>query len=313
VIKNSLDKLSLQIANGALFKFNSSGNQLINRLITGQGRLAMTGTGTLTLSGPNSYTGGTTVSAGILTFLTTAAKTGSTTVDADATLGLGVGGSGTFTSANVDSLFAGTLAGVTMGPAVNVALDTTNGDFTYATNQSAARSLTKLGANTLTLTGTNSYSGGTNVMAGTLTFLNPAAKTGSTTVAAGATLGLGVGAGLFSLTDVDDLWANTLANVSMDAASGVGIDTTAGDLSYATSQSGSRSLTKLGANTLTVSGDNSYTGLTTVSVGTLKLGAAGSGANSPLGTAGAGTLVRPGAALDLNGFTLATAEALTSD
>ena len=96
VIQNTANKLQLNIASGALFRFNSSGNQLINRAISGDGSVAMTGTGTLTLSSSNSYSGGTTVSGGILTFLNTSAKTGSTTVAAGATLGLGVGGTGFF-------------------------------------------------------------------------------------------------------------------------------------------------------------------------------------------------------------------------
>ena len=48
-----------------------------------------------------------------------------------------------------------------------------------------------------------------------------------------------------------------------------------------------------------------------MSAGTIKLGSAGSGTNTPLGTATSGTVVMSGAALDLNGYNLVTAEALT--
>jgi len=41
-------------------------------------------------------------------------------------------------------------------------IDTTNGDFTYGSNITQALSLSKLGPNTLTLTGSSSYSGNTN-------------------------------------------------------------------------------------------------------------------------------------------------------
>ena len=70
---------------------------------------------------------------------------------------------------------------------------------------------------------------------------------------------------------------------------------------------GTLSLTKIGAGTLTVSnGSNSYSGATTVSVGTLAVTA-----NNALGTTAAGTTVAAGAVLDLQGITYSTTEALT--
>ncbi|MFY7885985.1 MAG: hypothetical protein ACOVOV_14190, partial [Dolichospermum sp.] len=58
--------------------------------------------------------------------------------------------------------------------------------------------------------------------------------------------------------------------------------------------------------------NNTYTGLTTVNNNaTLRLGAAGSGSNTPLGTTAAATTVSSGGSIDLNGFTLVTSEALT--
>jgi autotransporter-associated beta strand protein len=70
-------------------------------------------------------------------------------------------------------------------------------------------------------------------------------------------------------------------------------------------------LGKTGAGTLVLSGNNTFTGAMNISEGILKLGAAGNGTQSPLGTAAGGTLINAGGALDLNGITLSTAEALT--
>ena len=71
--------------------------------------------------------------------------------------------------------------------------------------------------------------------------------------------------------------------------------------------SGSGSLTKTGAGILVLSGNttNTYTGLTTVDVGTLEVTV-----NSALGTNAAGTSVTAGATLKLTGVTYSTAEGL---
>ncbi len=70
-------------------------------------------------------------------------------------------------------------------------------------------------------------------------------------------------------------------------------------------------ITKDGIGVLTLSNSNTYTGATTISVGTVKLGATGGATNTPLGTTGGATTVALGARLDLNGFTLGAAEPLT--
>ncbi len=169
-----------------------------------------------------------------------------------------------------------------------------------------ARALTKQGAGTLVMTGTNTYTGGTTLSAGTLTVNSGAAL-------AGGTGSLTVNSGTLNLNNA----AQTVGTFSgaggtVNLGAGHTLTVTQGaDATYAGTIAGSGALVKDGANTLTLSGSNSYTGATTISLGTLKLGAAGGATNTPLGTTAAGTTVSSGGALDLNGFTLGTAEALT--
>ncbi|MCX7185434.1 MAG: autotransporter-associated beta strand repeat-containing protein [Nitrosospira sp.] len=210
--------------------------------------------------------------------------------------------------------------------------------------------ITKQGTGTFTLSGANSYTGATNVNVGVLSLQNGAAAgnaAGGVTVANGAALelqgGITVGAETLSLTGMGIGGMGALLNVSnnniwggtVTLADHATIGSTAGTLTLSaanavtatnknltfagagngaisgTITTGSGTLTKDGAGMLTLSGENTYSGLTTINEGTLKLGAGGGATNTPLGTTGAGTVVTAGATLDLNGFTLGTAEALT--
>ena len=239
------------------------------------------GTGTWTLSGSNSYTGATTIYAGVLNLANPWAILNSTLTFA------GTGGTGTVSFDSVVGSNAFTIGGLSGGTG-SIALQNTasaavalsagfnNSSTTYGGNLSGPGSLNKIGLGILSLSGTNSYLGGTTVSAGTLTFLNTAAKTGTTTVASAATLGLGVGgAGYFGSTDVDNLFANTLGGVTMSATSLVGVDTTAGNFTYASSPSGTMGLVKLGTNILALTGNSSYTGGTLIAGGILQLGTGG--------------------------------------
>jgi len=109
----------------------------------------------------------------------------------------------------------------------------------------------------------------------------------------------------------------TGAAVTLSSSVALGSDksltvTNSGASSVAGAISGSgATVTKAGAGTLTLSGANSYTGATNIDAGVLKLGSAGSSDNTPLGTTAGATTIADGAALDLAGYTLANAEAIT--
>jgi autotransporter-associated beta strand protein len=129
---------------------------------------------------------------------------------------------------------------------------------------------------TLILAGSNTYTGRTSVNSGTLVAANlislPGAGSNLVSVAAGATLAVQTGDGTigWSGSQIDSLVANTTWSSS---ASAFGIDTTNGDFTYGSNITQTLALTKLGSNTLTLTGTNvSYSGATTVSAGSLQLG-----------------------------------------
>ncbi|WP_456015062.1 autotransporter-associated beta strand repeat-containing protein [Methylorubrum populi] len=122
---------------------------------------------------------------------------------------------------------------------------TGGGSATLAAALSGGQRLEKTGSGTLTLTGDNTYGGGTLVSAGTLR----------------------IGAGGNSGAILGDV-VNKAALV-FDRAD---------DLTYAGVISGSGTLEKAGAGTLTLTGASTLTGLTTVSAGTLRIGDGGANA-----------------------------------
>jgi autotransporter-associated beta strand protein len=132
--------------------------------------------------------------------------------------------------------------------------------------------LTKLGVGVLTLSGTNSYAGGTNVSAGTLAvaapFSLPGFSTpGKVTVGSGAFLSLGYnGSAGFAASDI----ATVQANATFVAGSGLGLDvSSATPVTYANNLGGFTNFIKTNTGTLTLAGTNTYAGTTTAAAGYL--------------------------------------------
>ncbi|EEE7581497.1 autotransporter outer membrane beta-barrel domain-containing protein [Salmonella enterica] len=207
----------------------------LENTLSGSGSLVKTGTGELTLSGDNSYSGGTTI----------------------------IGG--TLTADHADSLGTGAVANSGVLQVGEGELENT---------LSGSGSLVKTGTGELTLGGDNSYSGDTTIADGTLIAANVNAL-GSGNIDNSGTLMLDAN-GAFELANV-----TTHSGATTDAHGTFTLSDPDGSFNVAatltdvddTLDPGSRwdgkSLTKEGAGTLILSGDNDYSGGTTINEGTL--------------------------------------------
>ena len=154
---------AIELASGGSLEISSnSGPILLSGAITGGGSLSHNNTGTLTLSGVNSYSGGSTVKAGVLTVSgsgTFGASTGNLTASGG-TLDL----AGNSFSAGTVTISGGIIENGTLTGTSYVA---TSGY--VSANLAGAGTLTmNSGSNRLVLSGNNNYSGSTNITAGTL-------------------------------------------------------------------------------------------------------------------------------------------------
>jgi autotransporter-associated beta strand protein len=124
--------------------------------------------------------------------------------------------------------------------------------------------VTQAGSGTLTLSGTNTYTGGTTLTAGTLN-LGSAAAIGSS-----GSISFGGGTLQHSASNTTDY----SSRFSTAASQAYKIDTNGQSITWASAlTSAGGSLNKLGSGTLLLSGANTYSGVTTISAGTLQVGA----------------------------------------
>ena len=233
--------------------------------------LTKSGTATWVLSGSNTYTGTTTVSAGTLTLNRSGgaiADTGAVSIgdgtlqlNFDETIGsLTLTGTGSVTGSGMLIVSGGTISGSSTS--------------TLAAPVGGSAGLTKTGTGTLSLSGANTYSGPTTVSAGTLRFARPQALYGGVTsswttanlvTASGATTTLAVGgSGEFVSSDVPLIAATGFASggtLGLDTAAAPAEGFTLVD-SVSDAAGGTVPLTvaKVGVGRLILAGRNTFSG-----------------------------------------------------
>ncbi len=247
-----LDPLTAITNNGTLIN-NRTGTISLSNSITGLGVFIKQNTSTLTLSGSNSFTGGINLDGGVLVSGSPNAFGTTGTVDFG-------GGQLQYTSFNPDiSARIGNSSA-----AINVDVGTA---VTWAGNIASSNTagLTKSGAATLTLSGSNAYTGGTRINSGTIAFANNGLGTTGTVEFDGGSLVYAAG----NTQDISSRVANSSSLIAVDT--GTNAVTWAGNLD----STNTLGLAKAGTGTLILIGSNTYLGGNSVSQGTLQIGNGG--------------------------------------
>ncbi|KKD69796.1 AIDA autotransporter [Salmonella enterica subsp. enterica serovar Thompson] len=354
----------------------------LENILSGSGSLVKTGTGELTLSGDNSYSGGTTITGGTLT-ADHADSLGSGDIDNSGVLKVGEGdlentlsGSGSLVKTGTGELtlsggndysggttiIGGTLTADHADSLGSGDIDNSGvlqvGEGELKNTLFGSGSLVKTGTGELTLNGDNDYSGGTTIDDGVLIADN-ADSLGTGAVANNGVLQVGegelkntlsgtgslvkIGTGELTLNGDNDysggttITGGTLIAASVNALGSGDIDNSGvlqvGEGELKNTLFGSGSLVKTGTGELTLSGDNTYSGGTTISGGTLiaaNVNALGSGDIDNSGTlildangafelanvtthSGATTALAAGSTLDAGQFTQEDGSTLSID
>jgi fibronectin-binding autotransporter adhesin len=206
-----------------------------------------------------------------------------------------------------DATFSSFSSGTGVAPGAFFGFDTSVGDRSYGGVINSTLGFAKSGSNTLTLTASNSYTGGTTISGGALALSGAGELLSSGSVsltAAGATLDIsGVSASGLTLGAVSSVASSTVALGAKTLTVG---DATSGTFAGVFSGVGG-GLSKSGAGTLTLTNASSYTGPTTIAGGTLAL----SGGANRLSTTSA--LVFTGGTVALNAVSQTVAGLTVAD
>jgi fibronectin-binding autotransporter adhesin len=282
------------VTDNANLTFNLGGTTTISTTIVGTGNLTKAGAGTLILAANNTYGGTTTISAGTLQVGSggTAGSLGAGNVVDNAALAFNlsslttinnvISGGGSLTQAGAGTLILAANDTYSGGTTINTGTTlqvgnggatgnlgsgavTDNGNLTFNTSGtttitpviSGSGNLSQVGTGTTVLTGNNTYAGSTTISAGTLQIGN-----GGTTGSLG------------TATTVTDN-ANLTFNLGSTTTTTINATIV-----------GTGNLTQAGAGTTILAANNTYSGTTTISAGTLQVGS-----GSAAGSLGTGNIV----------------------
>ncbi len=301
---------AVNLGNNNLTLGNLNQNNAISGAISGNGSLIKVGTGNLTLTGANTYTGNTTITNGVLTF------TGATNgllgniinnaalvfnQAANSSFNQVISGSGTVTKSGAGTLTlvgnntynGGTfLNGGTLSVNANNRLGAAAGGLTFngGTLRTTATFASNRGVTLNAGGGTfNTDPGTTLAMSGVIGGTGPLTKVGTgNLILSGANTYTGnttITAGILTFTgDTSNLGGNIANNAAL-------VFNQAVNSSFNQVISGNGTVTKSGTGVLTFTGANTYTGGTTIAQGTLL--------NN--GSLASSVIVNPGAIYDGNG------------
>ncbi|HEY3898205.1 MAG TPA: autotransporter-associated beta strand repeat-containing protein [Chthoniobacter sp.] len=246
-------------------------------VLSGTGSLTKTGAGTLTLTSSNSYSGGTIISGGTLA------------VNGDIALGA------TSTGVTIDGGTLQTIAGVTTNRLITLTsnggtIDTDGNTSTFNGVISGAGPLTKAtNTGTLILTAANTYTGATVINGGTLQVGNGTAAKASISDSSSITTN---SAGTLALNLLSgETFASPVVDNGQMSLIGPGAYTVSGAIG------GNGGLTQAGSGIVTVSGNNSYAGATSLAGGELSLGSATALGSQALNTNSTNTIFFTGGTL----------------
>jgi autotransporter-associated beta strand protein len=223
--------------------------------------------GNVTLSGSNSYGGGTAINAGTLN------------VAGDASLGavptspatnLTFAGNATL-QAGAPNIALAASRNLVINPSVTATLDTNGGSLAIAGAISGSGGLAIVGGGVLTLSGSSTFSGGAQIDSGTLNLAHPLAVQNST-VNLGPSGGLNFAAGNTSPTlgGLSGVASVVLATASLSPVS-LNVGNNGQSTTYSGNLSGGGGLVKSGSGTLTLTAPSTYNGPTAIAGGVLQL------------------------------------------